>query len=127
MENYLRTRVRLKKSTMSTRKYTTLIFIFQCKCNHGLQELRNKKFPAKTCAISSDNFGMETKELIDLCISVVKDNRVIGIAIVTIFFISLGNYVVHYKKHPRVVRRKVRVEKKPEPKKEEKNEEPAEE
>jgi hypothetical protein len=70
---------------------------------------------------------METKELIDLCISVVKDNRVIGIAIVTIFFISLGNYVVHYKKHPRVVRRKVRVEKKPEPKKEEKTEEPAEE
>lgn len=43
---------------------------------------------------------MDITALVNLCISVLKDIRVITAAILTIFFISLGNYVVRYKKRP---------------------------
>lgn len=43
---------------------------------------------------------MDITALVNLCISVLKDIRVITAAILTIFFISLGNYVVKYRKHP---------------------------
>lgn len=43
---------------------------------------------------------MDITALINLCISVLKDIRVITAAILTIFFISLGNYVVRYRKRP---------------------------
>ncbi len=41
---------------------------------------------------------MDITALVNLCISVLKDIRVITAAILTIFFISLGNYVVRYRK-----------------------------
>ena len=40
---------------------------------------------------------MDITALVNLCISVLKDIRVITAAI---FFISLGNYVVRYRKRP---------------------------
>lgn len=43
---------------------------------------------------------MDITALVNLCISVLKDIRVITAAILTIFFISLGNYVVRYRKRP---------------------------
>ena len=43
---------------------------------------------------------MDITALVNLCISVLKDIRVITAAILTIFFISLGNYVVKYRKRP---------------------------
>lgn len=43
---------------------------------------------------------MDITALVNLCISVLKDIRVIIAAILTIFFISLGNYVVRYRKRP---------------------------
>lgn len=43
---------------------------------------------------------MDITVLVNLCISVLKDIRVITAAILTIFFISLGNYVVKYRKRP---------------------------
>ena len=43
---------------------------------------------------------MDITALVNLCISVLKDIRVITAAILTIFFISLGNYVVKYRKLP---------------------------
>ena len=43
---------------------------------------------------------MDITALVNLCISVLKDIRVIRAAILTIFFISLGNYVVKYRKRP---------------------------
>ena len=43
---------------------------------------------------------MDITALVNLCISVLKDIRVITAAIITIFFISLGNYVVKYRKRP---------------------------
>ncbi|MBP3365450.1 MAG: hypothetical protein J6K96_00495 [Treponema sp.] len=43
---------------------------------------------------------MEFRELSDLCISVLKDFRVIFAAVLTIIFISIGNYVVSYRKRP---------------------------
>lgn len=43
---------------------------------------------------------MDITALVNLCISVLKDIRVITSAILTIFFISLGNYVVKYRKRP---------------------------
>ncbi|WP_276779401.1 hypothetical protein [Treponema succinifaciens] len=43
---------------------------------------------------------MDITVLVNLCISVLKDIRVITAAILTIFFISLGNYVVRYRKRP---------------------------
>lgn len=41
---------------------------------------------------------MEFRELADLCISVLKDFRVIFAAVLTIIFISIANYVVAYRK-----------------------------
>ena len=43
---------------------------------------------------------MDITALVNLCISVLKDIRVITAAILTIFFISLGNYVIRYRKRP---------------------------
>lgn len=43
---------------------------------------------------------MDITALVNLCISVLKDIRVITATILTIFFISLGNYVVRYRKRP---------------------------
>lgn len=43
---------------------------------------------------------MDITAITSLCISVLKDTRVITAAVLTIFFISLGNYVVKYKKRP---------------------------
>ena len=43
---------------------------------------------------------MDITALVNLCISVLKDIRVITAAILTNFFISLGNYVVKYRKRP---------------------------
>ncbi|WP_288985674.1 hypothetical protein [uncultured Treponema sp.] len=43
---------------------------------------------------------MDITALVNLCISVLKDIRVITAAILTIFFVSLGNYVVKYRKRP---------------------------
>ena len=43
---------------------------------------------------------MDITALVNLCISVLKDIRVITAAILTIFFISLGHYVVKYRKRP---------------------------
>ena len=43
---------------------------------------------------------MDITALVNHCISVLKDIRVITAAILTIFFISLGNYVVRYRKRP---------------------------
>lgn len=43
---------------------------------------------------------MDITALVNLCISVLKDIRIITAAILTIFFISLGNYVVRYRKRP---------------------------
>ena len=43
---------------------------------------------------------MDITALVNLCISVLKDIRVITAAILTIFFISLGNYVAKYRKRP---------------------------
>lgn len=43
---------------------------------------------------------MDITALVNLCISVLKDIRVITAAILTFFFISLGNYVVRYRKRP---------------------------
>lgn len=43
---------------------------------------------------------MDITALVNLCISVLKDIRIITAAILTIFFISLGNYVVKYRKRP---------------------------
>ena len=43
---------------------------------------------------------MDITALVNLCISVITDIRVITAAILTIFFISLGNYVVRYRKRP---------------------------
>lgn len=43
---------------------------------------------------------MDITALVNLCISVLKDIRVITAAILTIFFILLGNYVVKYRKRP---------------------------
>ena len=43
---------------------------------------------------------MDITALVNLCISVLKDIHIITAAILTIFFISLGNYVVKYRKRP---------------------------
>ena len=43
---------------------------------------------------------MDITALVNLCISVLKDIRVITAAILTIFFISLGNYDVRYRTRP---------------------------
>ena len=43
---------------------------------------------------------MDITALVNLCISGLKEIRVITAAILTIFFISLGNYVVKYRKRP---------------------------
>ena len=56
----------------------------------------SSKFILKT----ADKFNMDITALVNLCISVLKDIRVITAAILTIFFISLGNYVVRYRKRP---------------------------
>ena len=48
--------------------------------------------------------------MVDLCASVLKDARVIAIALLTIFFILLANYVVDYrKKPPRIKTKRVKV------------------
>jgi hypothetical protein len=43
---------------------------------------------------------MKMNELIQLCLEVLKDTRVIGATIVCIFFMLLANYVVNYRKKP---------------------------
>lgn len=43
---------------------------------------------------------MELQSLLYLCLSVLKDFRVIVTALLTILFISIGNYVVKYRKKP---------------------------
>ncbi|MGN0728713.1 hypothetical protein [Treponema sp.] len=48
---------------------------------------------------------MDISALSALCISVLKDIRIIAAAVFTIFFISLGNYVVNYRKRPPKIRR----------------------
>lgn len=68
---------------------------------------------------------MDITALVNLCISVLKDIRVITAAILTIFFISLGNYVVKYRKRPPKPKKKKSAQKpaaaaKPAPKPEEK-------
>ncbi|WP_440556977.1 hypothetical protein [Treponema succinifaciens] len=68
---------------------------------------------------------MDITALVNLCISVLKDIRVITAAILTIFFISLGNYVVRYRKRPPKPKKKKSAQKpaaaaKPAPKPEEK-------
>ena len=68
---------------------------------------------------------MDITALVNLCISVLKDIRVITAAILTIFFISLGNYVVKYRKRPPKPKKKKSAQKPaaaatPDPKPEEK-------
>lgn len=49
---------------------------------------------------------MNLKELIPLCIEVLKDWRVIVITVFLIFYISLANYVIKYKKKPKIYKSK---------------------
>lgn len=56
------------------------------------------------------------KRTVDLCTAVLKDARVIATALLTIFFILLGNYVVDYrKKPPRVKTKRIKVAAAPAP------------
>ncbi len=49
---------------------------------------------------------MDTMALINLCLQVLKDFRVITATILTIVFIGIGNYVVNYRKKTLVRKRK---------------------
>ena len=53
----------------------------------------------------ADIEDMDFKSLMALSLKVMQDWRVIAIAVFVIFYISLANYVVHYKKKPPKVRR----------------------
>lgn len=70
-------------------------------------------------------------DFITLALSVLKAPQVIFITVLMIFFVSLGNYVVKYKKRKKVIVKKAapapKPEKKEEPKEEEDEEAAAEE
>ena len=48
----------------------------------------------------ADKLSMNVSELLRLAFSVVADWRVIVTAVLTVFIISLANYVIRYKKRP---------------------------
>jgi len=50
---------------------------------------------------------MDLKELIGICIEVLKDWRVIFITVLMILFIDLANYVIRYRKKPVVKKKKI--------------------
>lgn len=56
---------------------------------------------------------MDLKELINLCIEVLKDWRVIFITVLMILFIDLAKYVIRYRKKPVVKKTKVAAAPKP--------------
>lgn len=64
---------------------------------------------------------MDVKFLMNLSLQVLKDKQVIMIAVVCIFFMMLGSYIVKYRKKPRVIKAKAKPAPapKPEPKPEE--------
>ncbi len=67
---------------------------------------------------------MEFKELVDLSLAVLKDARVIFIAIFTISMMMLGSYVVSYRKKPpkiKKIKAKPAPEAKPDEEKKEEN------
>lgn len=62
----------------------------------------------------ADICNMTVLSFIRVCLQVLKNPRIIIIALVTIFFIFLGNYVVNYRKRPRKARkRRAKAEKTP--------------
>ncbi len=72
---------------------------------------------------------MDVKFLMDLSLQVLRDKQVILIAIVCIFFMMLGSYIVKYRKKPRVIKAKTKAAPapKPEPKPDENSGEATEE
>lgn len=56
---------------------------------------------------------MDFKEIMNLCIEVLKDWRVIFITVLMIVFISLANYVIKYRKKPMVKKPKAAPAPKP--------------
>lgn len=54
----------------------------------------------------ADTHGMDFKSLLTLCKGVLLDWRVIFITVALIIYISLGNYVVKYRKKPPQVKGK---------------------
>lgn len=72
---------------------------------------------------------MSISELLSLSLKVAADWRVILTAVLTIFIISLSNYVIRYKKKPPVIKQKDQIKPKeaPKPEKKEEDEEPQEE
>lgn len=54
----------------------------------------------------ADKYNMKLNELIPLCLEVLKDWRVIVITVFLIFYISLANYVIKYRKKPKIYRSK---------------------
>ncbi|MBQ6566080.1 MAG: hypothetical protein IJL80_03400 [Treponema sp.] len=66
---------------------------------------------------------MEKIDFVPLVLAVIKDWRVIFITVLMILFVSIGNYVLHYVKKVKPIKKKKVAPPPPPPKKEEGEEE----